>query len=443
MTTEFFALGLFELAACFFVAIAAIANGPVVADGLILHYSAALATCLVVVSIAVGSYRGDAFLYLWRIGFKALLASLVALGVGAAFVILADGADALSDEVSRQALSRGCLACLALLLCGRMVFAYAYRQGVFTRRLVLLGTPDCMDRVSAALAPHGTQVFDLVARFDLPNARNAAALAQQCRARAVWGVVVAPPSDPAQQAALDEIGRISGARMLTTAALCEDYLGRIELETLTAAPHPSLHGAQGVAYLLGAALHRLMDVLLSLGLLCFALPVMLATAVAIRLESRGAVLYRQERVGQDGVAFTLYKFRSMRPDAEASGPVWARAQDNRVTRIGQFIRLSRIDELPQLINVLRGEMSFIGPRPERPVFVAQLEMAIPFYAARAQVKPGLTGWAQVNYPYGASVEDARMKLSYDLYYVKHKSLYLDVMILFSTIRVIMFQEGAR
>ena len=133
----------------------------------------------------------------------------------------------------------------------------------------------------------------------------------------------------------------------------------------------------------------------------------------------------------------------MRTDAEARGPVWAIQQDPRVTRIGSFIRLTRIDELPQLVCVLRGTMSFIGPRPERPHFVEQLERQLPFYRDRALVKPGLTGWAQVNYPYGASVEDARAKLSYDLYYVKHRTLLLDLLILFGTVRVVLFQRGAR
>ncbi len=133
----------------------------------------------------------------------------------------------------------------------------------------------------------------------------------------------------------------------------------------------------------------------------------------------------------------------MRTDAEANGPVWATSGDARVTRIGGFIRLVRIDELPQLFNIFTGEMSLIGPRPERPHFVEQLAAAIPGYRDRARVKPGLTGWAQVNFPYGASIEDARAKLSYDLYYVKHRSLFLDLMILFSTIRVVLFQEGAR
>jgi lipopolysaccharide/colanic/teichoic acid biosynthesis glycosyltransferase len=184
-------------------------------------------------------------------------------------------------------------------------------------------------------------------------------------------------------------------------------------------------------------------VLLGGTLLLFTLPLMLVAALAIKLDSRGPVLYWQERVGLHGRTFTLLKFRSMRTDAEARGPVWAAQRDPRVTRVGGFLRLTRIDELPQLVCVLRGAMSLIGPRPERPHFVAQLEQVLPFYRDRALAKPGLTGWAQVNYPYGASVEDARAKLSYDLYYVKHRSLLLDLLILLATVRVVLFQRGAR
>ena len=188
---------------------------------------------------------------------------------------------------------------------------------------------------------------------------------------------------------------------------------------------------------------RLRDITGSLLLLFLTLPLCLLVACLIKLESRGPVMYRQERVGLHGKVFTLLKFRSMRQDAEARGPAWAQQQDPRVTRVGAFIRRTRIDELPQLINVLKGEMGFVGPRPERPHFVDQLAEVIPFYRDRACVKPGITGWAQVNYPYGASIEDARQKLSYDLYYVKHRNLFLDVLILFATVRVILFQEGAR
>lgn len=188
---------------------------------------------------------------------------------------------------------------------------------------------------------------------------------------------------------------------------------------------------------------RTFDLVVSLTLLIATLPIICIVAVIVRLDSPGPVLYRQERVGLNSRPFTLLKFRSMRLDAEASGPRWAQQKDPRVTRVGLFMRKTRIDELPQLINILVGEMSFIGPRPERPHFVHQLSALIPSYEERARVKPGLTGWAQVNYPYGASVEDARAKLSYDLYYVKNRTFLLDLLILLSTVRVILLQEGAR
>ena len=173
-------------------------------------------------------------------------------------------------------------------------------------------------------------------------------------------------------------------------------------------------------------------------------PLLLLTALAIKLDDPGPVFYRQERVGLHGRPFMLLKFRSMRVDAEArSGPTWAANDDPRVTRVGRFIRRLRIDEVPQIFNVLQGTMSFVGPRPERPHFVRQLEAALPGYRNRSVVKPGITGWAQVNFPYAASVEDARMKLGYDLYYIKHRSLMLDLSILLATVRVILFQEGAR
>lgn len=190
-------------------------------------------------------------------------------------------------------------------------------------------------------------------------------------------------------------------------------------------------------------LKRALDVLIGLALLIPAAPIMLLAAVIIRLESPGPVIYTQKRVGLHEKEFTVYKFRSMCQDAEKDGAVWARQNDARVTRFGKFIRKVRIDELPQIWNVLRGDMSFIGPRPERMEFVRQLEGKIPYYALRHTVKPGLTGWAQVCYPYGASEEDARHKLEYDLYYIKNMSILLDIKIILKTIGVVLFPKGAR
>ncbi len=173
------------------------------------------------------------------------------------------------------------------------------------------------------------------------------------------------------------------------------------------------------------------------------LPIIIVTAILIKLESRGPIFYKQERVGKNGRVFTLTKFRSMRVDAEQSGPVWASKGDTRTTRVGRVIRKIRVDEIPQFWNILKGEMSFVGPRPERPHFVAQLANEIPFYEQRHLIAPGLTGWAQIKYPYGASIEDARQKLQYDLFYIKNQGLMLDAIILFETIKIILFGRGAQ
>lgn len=187
---------------------------------------------------------------------------------------------------------------------------------------------------------------------------------------------------------------------------------------------------------------RAIDLALSIAMIVVAVPVMLLTAAAVWLEDGGPVLYRQERVGENGQTFVLSKFRSMRKDAETGTPVWAKDDDDRVTRIGRFIRKTRLDELPQLWNVIRGDMSFVGPRPERPYFVEELTRAIPFYQQRLAVKPGLTGWAQVKYRYGSSLEDAMEKLRYDLYYIKHLSVVFDLTIVFDTVKVVLFRKGA-
>lgn len=191
------------------------------------------------------------------------------------------------------------------------------------------------------------------------------------------------------------------------------------------------------------AVKRLFDIACAGFLLMLSAPIMAVTALLIKLDSRGAVFYRQERVGLNGSTFMVTKFRSMCTDAEKDGPRWASLQDSRVTRVGNVIRRLRIDELPQLINVLRGEMSLVGPRPERPCFVDQLTKEIPYFAVRCSVKPGVTGWAQVRYQYGSTIKDSLEKLQYDLYYVKNHSLFLDILILFETVGVVLTGKGAR
>lgn len=187
---------------------------------------------------------------------------------------------------------------------------------------------------------------------------------------------------------------------------------------------------------------RVFDIIASITLFIVALPIMLVTALCIFIEDRAPIFYRQERVGKNGHTFMVLKFRSMGSDAEKGGkPQWASANDNRTTRVGRIIRKLRIDELPQIVNVIKGEMSFVGPRPERPYFVKQLCVEVPYYYERHAIKPGITGLAQVRYQYGASVEDAIEKLQYDLYYVKNNSLFLDVLILIETLQVVLFGKG--
>lgn len=189
---------------------------------------------------------------------------------------------------------------------------------------------------------------------------------------------------------------------------------------------------------------RLFDIVVASACLVLFMPLICATALAIRLEGPGPIFHFQERTGLRGRKFVAFKFRSMREDAEASGEArWAQENDPRVTAVGKLIRRTRVDEIPQIINVLRGDMSFVGPRPERPQFVEQLSVEIPYYQERHRVKPGITGWAQLNYIYGASIEGAKQKLQYDLYYVKHYSILLDFLIILQTVRVILWPQGVR
>jgi sugar transferase (PEP-CTERM system associated) len=235
--------------------------------------------------------------------------------------------------------------------------------------------------------------------------------------------------------------RLKGIRVDDGIAFTEQMAGKLSVENL----HPSFlifsDGFKRSAIL--KKLKRGLDILGSvLGLTLF-IPVNLIVSIAIKLDSMGPILYRQERVGKDGKIFRLLKFRSMYMDAEENGPVWARVNDERVTRVGRIIRKMRLDEIPQMLNVLKGDMSFVGPRPERPFFVDRLVNEIPFYSERHVIKPGITGWAQIRYRYGASKEDALQKLKYDLYYIKHMSTILDLIIIFETIKIVLFGRGAR
>jgi sugar transferase (PEP-CTERM system associated) len=235
--------------------------------------------------------------------------------------------------------------------------------------------------------------------------------------------------------------KLSGVRIEDAATTYERISGKILTDGLA----PSwLIFSDGFQASRGTRLvKRAIDITVAAIGLALAMPLMLLTAIAVWLDSPGPILYRQVRVGENDRLFTLCKFRSMRSDAESGRPIWATNNDSRVTRVGRYIRLTRLDELPQLVNVLRGDMSFVGPRPERPYFVQQLAAEIPFYAERHTVKPGVTGWAQVKYRYGSTVEDAMEKLRYDLYYIKHLSIGFDLTIFIDTVKVILCAKGAQ
>lgn len=236
--------------------------------------------------------------------------------------------------------------------------------------------------------------------------------------------------------------KLLGIKVLDLASHFEQTLGQIRLDSLYAGWLIFGDGFRQGA--VRTIVKRLFDIICASFLIILALPMMLVAAILIVAEDGLPLLYRQERVGLNGRLFNVIKFRSMRRDAEKDGkPIWAMAQDNRATRVGKIIRKLRIDELPQLFSVLKGNMSLVGPRPERPFFVDQLTKEIPFYAVRHSVKPGVTGWAQVRYHYGATVEDSAEKLQYDLYYVKNHSLFLDLVILFETVGVVLTGKGAQ
>ncbi|WP_404340039.1 TIGR03013 family XrtA/PEP-CTERM system glycosyltransferase [Sphingomonas sp. MMS12-HWE2-04] len=237
--------------------------------------------------------------------------------------------------------------------------------------------------------------------------------------------------------------KTTGVHVNEISTFLERETGRVDLDSV----NPSwLIFSDGFSSgrIVSSMFKRVFDITASLALLLLTLPLILATAILVKLESRGPAFYRQRRVGLYGQGFDVIKLRSMRQDAELPGQaVWAEKNDPRITRVGRIIRKCRIDELPQCWSVLKGEMSFVGPRPERPQFVEDLEQKLPYYAERHMVKPGITGWAQINYPYGASIEDSRQKLEYDLFYAKNYSPFLDVLILLQTLRVVLFPEGAR
>lgn len=235
--------------------------------------------------------------------------------------------------------------------------------------------------------------------------------------------------------------RLNGLQVVSLTQIYEHFWGKLPVHFIENKWLLTTEGFSITHNPVGLRIKRLMDIGFSILLLLLTWPVLLLTILAIKLESPGPVFFRQVRTGKDGKDFSIVKFRSMTVDAEKDGAQWAQKNDARVTRVGKWIRLTRIDELPQILNVLKGDMSFIGPRPERPEFNEKLEQHIPYYQLRHLLRPGITGWAQVMYPYGASVEDAIEKLQYELYYIKNYTVRLDLLIILKTIRIVLFGKG--
>lgn len=325
----------------------------------------------------------------------------------------------------------------------------------FKRRVLVLGagsTAALFNRLRRRSDRHGFELTGFVPQLNESRQVDEArvvqldmSLGQYTREHFIDDVVIAL-DDPRGGFPMDELMacKMNGVNVLDISDFFEREGGFLKLDVLRPSTMIFSRGFRQSLYRDYAK--RSLDVLTGLGLLLLAWPFMLLTALGILIESRGrgSVLFRQVRVGQYGKPFTLYKFRSMVMDAEGDGVArWAQKQDPRVTRFGNFMRKTRLDELPQLFNVLRGDMSFVGPRPERPEFVEQLAARLPYYHHRHWVKPGLTGWAQINYPYGASEKDAFEKLQYDLYYVKNQSVSLDMLTIIQTVEVVLWGRGSR
>ena len=418
------------------------------------QFSLLLAVSTILTMVAVGLYNHDAMR-----DYRATLArAVMALALEAPFIFIAMllYKQYLSPSVPAWLVWYGKVT-VTLFVCivtTRAICLFSIGTGVFKRRVVVIGAGERAQRVRqlgersgahfipAAFVALAGRDGDAQCSYTLDDTVDAEQLAQFTRTCGANEIIIAT-DDRRGLPVHPLLGcKARGITITDFLSFCERESGRVDLEALQ--PSWLIYSDGFRMSWTARAVKRTFDVMVSAAMLVLTLPLLLLTALAIKLEDGGPAFYSQERVGLLGKRFTLFKFRSMRVDAEdRSGPQWAEKQDARITRVGAFIRKVRIDELPQLINVLRGDMSFIGPRPERPYFVEQLSRHVPFYGERHAVKPGITGWAQIMYPYGASLQDARQKLSYDLYYVKNHTLLLDLIVLIQTVRVILFPDGAR
>jgi sugar transferase (PEP-CTERM system associated) len=406
------------------------------------------AVCLFVINSASGLYESTHAMSAARSITRAFLVLLVALPL--AYTIFGLLPPSLGH---RRAVQLSMMAGVAALILRRAYLSHSSAATARTR-ILIFGAGPAAQLVGATIKEADPNVH-IVGYLAGPNERQPAVPANEILTMDstlqdmafrlnVDEIVVALTERRAGSMPLRELldCKVSGTKVYDLNTHFEKTLGQLRIDYLSASWLIFGDGFNQGAW--RTAVKRVFDIFCAALLIVFSSPLMVMAAIAIKMESPGPTLYRQERVGQNGRTFSIAKFRSMYTDAEKNGlPQWAQANDKRVTRVGHFIRRMRIDELPQLFNVLKGEMSLVGPRPERPYFVEQLTQEIPYYALRHSVKPGVTGWAQVRYPYGATVQDSQEKLQYDLYYIKNHTLFLDLVVLMETVGVVLTGKGAR
>jgi sugar transferase (PEP-CTERM system associated) len=397
--------------------------------------------------ISVGIYGADSLRSMRFAGARLLVAVSLAI-LALSFIDFALG----GETFWRSTLLYTMALAIVFLMANRLIVGGLLGTSAFRRRILVLGAGLRANRLRK-LGDRRESSFAIVAYVAMTDAERVVDeaisrdtipdLAQFVEKMGAVEVVLAL-EERRNALPLKDLLRVktAGVHVNDFSTFLERETGRVDLDTL----NPSwLIFSDGFSSgrAISSVLKRMFDMVASAILLLFALPVIAVFACLVKLDSKGPAFFRQMRVGIYGQPFELIKLRSMRSDAEKDGSKWAVKDDPRITRLGRFIRKLRIDELPQAWNVLCGQMSFVGPRPEVPAFVEDLEDKLPYYAERHMVKPGITGWAQINYPYGASIEDSRQKLEYDLYYAKNYTPFLDLLILLQTLRVILWHEGAR
>jgi len=440
--------GLFFFAV--FIAVKLHHHASTLTEPAVLAPAAVFAVLMVCVNGAFGLYRRDQ-----QLDFVSFVArSIVALFIGFVVSYVTFGAFPYGN-IFQEALWFTVLYALAGLVIAHQVLLLPLARVVFPHRILVVGIGAEARAVEQCLADANQPNLKLMGFYPLEQSAHPTVFSRRIISRdwaideAAWKlgvdeVVVAVREQRGGVLPLEQLlsCRVSGIRVTDLAGFFERVRGEVPIDSLKASW--LIYGDGFRQSTLRSLVKRTFDLLAALFLLVLTAPIMLLAGLAIALESGFPVIYRQERVGARGEKFMLLKFRSMIRDAEQDGEArWAAVNDARVTWVGRFLRRMRIDELPQLVNVLKGEMSFVGPRPERPCFVTELSEKVPFYGVRHSVKPGITGWAQVRCSYGASVEDAVRKLQFDIFYVKNHSFFLDLLILLETVRVVLFGEGAR